>query len=310
MKDHKPNPRIPKVFSNMSYKLVALLVAVGLFAFIHFERGSQATVRVELRWSSVPDDRMIIDDSSANVRAVLDGPGTLLKQVQNTTLAYEALSDELVLGTNQVRIDPARLALPRGVTIRTIAPAMLEVEYTEVERRVLPVKVNHRGKVAEGFRLVGVRTEPTMVALQVRKGQLDGSSVIPTIPLELEGRTTSFEAVLDLDLAGLTLKDVKPKIVKAFVEIETSLESKLVSNVPVQIRGVEPGTAELMPESVNVSVELPDASNDVGVVEAFVEIDRLPEKPVPLAVKVLAREGVVVHEITPAVVVVRSVKVK
>lgn len=310
MTGRTPGARVLRLVANWPYKMVAVLVALGLFIFIHFERGSQATVKVEVRWSSVPDNRMILDESSSNVRAVLDGPGTLIKQVQNMPLAYEALSSELVLGTNQVRIEPARLALPRGVTIRTISPAMLEVEYAEVERRVLPVKVNYRGNVADGFRLVGVRSEPTMVSLQVRKGQLDGSSVVPTVPLELEGRTTSFDAVLDLDVAGLTLKDVTPKVVKAFVEIETSLQSKMVSNIPIQIRGIEPGAAELMPESVNVSVELPEASNDVGVVEAYVELDRIPDKPVPLTVKVTARDGVTVHDISPAVVVVRGAKVK
>lgn len=298
------------VLTNWAYKIGGLVISLSLFSFVHFEQDAQITKRVDLRWDGIPANRMIMDENLPEIRMVLEGPGTLLRQVQDRPLIFDASVAELVLGQNLVRINSEAMDIPRGVQIRRISPAAVEVEYLEVETKELPIQVRYVGDVAEGYRLAQVRIAPSVAVVTARKGDLDGVTFLTTKPIELTNRASGFEATADLALGGMKVKDIQPKTFKAQVEIVPSSEVRVFKNVAVQVRGAVGGSYELMPTSVELTLVGPSGVLDklAGTLIGYIDVpDSMKiDRAVPFKVSVDLPEAVTLQKTSPELVAIRA----
>ncbi len=291
------------------FKLAALIVSVGLYTFVHFEQGSQLTVDLEIRWSGVQEDRMIVADQLPRIRMVLDGPATLLGQVDNS-IVYEFPASELSLGSNIVRIDVTKLPLPRGVSVERISPSSVEIDYVETESKQLPIKLNYKGQVAEGFKLGNIRAEPSLVTVTAQKGQLGGMLFIPSTVVDLKERSSSFDLAVDLKLQDINVKKVEPKLITAIVEIVAEVETRVIRDIPILVRGVSLAEVELLPATIEVTLVGSSAVLDKisGNLVAFVNAGEVPVRPTPFSVELELPSGVEARALAPDLVVMRAKK--
>jgi hypothetical protein len=296
-------------FHNWQYKLGAVAIAVGMYSFVHFEQNSQIAMRLDIRWTGVAEDRMILDDTIPEIKVVLDGPGTLLRQVQNQTMIYEASASTLELGRNLLSIDATQLRIPRGVAVRRITPSSIEVDYVEVERFELPVRIQYTGEIASGYKLANLIAEPSKVEVFVVAGQLNPTSVLLSKELDLTGRSGSFDFVLDLDTSNLKVKELRPAKIQARAEIVPSIATMVLEDVPVYSAGsVGSSDIDILPETVSITIS--GSEKDLKRYEqsaaAKIVVDEIPGRATPFKVEMDIEGDIQIDKIAPEFVVVRE----
>lgn len=288
------------------YLILSIGIACMLWGYLNFEKSVQVNVPLDLRWSGVPESRMVLSGDLPQIRVMVDGPGTLLRQIESRSLVYEIQADDLQEGTNLVRIDVARLKLPRGVIATRVSPSSFEVDFVAVEQRVLPVKVIFQGNIPDGYRLGGITRTPKTVSVTSRSGQLDGAQFLFTRPLSLTAHNVTFTTDIGLDLAGLDVKNISAQTVSVRVEIRPEIGEQTYKSIPVEIRGDNVETLESIPDQVTVVLSGPMARlrELEGLVQVWVEVPGVLSKPTPLLVQAKLPTDVNVVSITPKLVVV------
>ncbi len=123
--------KVNAIFSeNLSYKLVALFVALILWLSILGRRDFVATKEVEVNFITAPQ-YSIVSQSSDRIRLKVSGSQNLLKKFreQNSAVNVDALSFKA--GTHDFDINLNMIEIPQGIRILSYKPSSIKVELIE-----------------------------------------------------------------------------------------------------------------------------------------------------------------------------------
>ena len=109
----------------------------------------------------------------------------------------------------------------------------------ELANRTLPVVPQLTGTPAFGYRISRVTVEPLVVTVSGEAATVIGLEVAPTLPIDVEGRTTDLEASIGLALPpGVSVSGSDQ--VRVMITIEQELGSETFP-VAIQLVGAQPG---------------------------------------------------------------------
>jgi YbbR domain-containing protein len=114
---------------NLSYKVVALFIAVILWLTIMGRRDLILTKNVDIEFRIAPAHR-IVGQTADQLRLRLSGPRQALKEIMESSKAKPLVIDVSERGTGvfDVEVPVNRIDLPHGVKILSIRPNLVRVE--------------------------------------------------------------------------------------------------------------------------------------------------------------------------------------
>lgn len=203
---------------NWQLKLLALLLAVGLWLFV----GTAQRTEIAL---AVPVEYMGLEGPFA-----LDGPRqeTAEVQVQASRWAAERVSPTSVRirvdvsglreGDNLVHLLPESVEAPAGVRVTRVAPAWAPVRVVRAATKVVPVVARLLGQPAPAYVLRRVVVEPPTVAIKGPRTTIESRTAVDTLPVDVSGHREAVTRTV-----GLALPDSIYPVDRRTVEVTVDI---------------------------------------------------------------------------------------
>lgn len=248
---------------NVGLKVLSLLCALGIYAFIHGAENAERTVSVSIVTIMPPEsaNRQIMTQIPTEVKVTLRGTRTQLDDLRNDDLGTLNLNLRSGRETN-IDLEPSMFRTPAGVSIAEIIPPSIEIRWDDVVTHSIPVQIARTGEPAQSFAIKGVRAEPANVQARGPRTIVDVLQYAQTAPFDVTGLTEGvYRRSLHLDKPQkLVTYDVDS--VMATVEITRELSKKEFANLRVEVVGLT--RAATTPPTVKV--RLVGSNEDVNAI--------------------------------------------
>ncbi len=231
--------------------------------------------RVEYSW---PDGLALNEPAPPQVRLTASGARALVKRLEGRDLHVVVDMSEATAGVQSVEFLGREIkGLPKGVSVVSTAPSAIQVELVASVMRRVKVMPATVGKVAEGYHLVDVKLEPSLVEVRGPATVLERLRSLHTDGISIDGlrKPTTLEVGLNVE-RGL-LVEVGDETISARVQVEPDTESRDFSNVPVLMADVD---RRWRPQVDQVEVQLKGPIESIRAISAdhVAVVVRLPQK--------------------------------
>jgi YbbR domain-containing protein len=242
---------------NFALKLLSLLIAFGLWAFVNFgERDTEESLKVPLELRNIPAHLMITSPRVDFIDLRVNGPRTLLGRIDRKRLSIALDLNGIRPGPAVFRVDPEALNLPRGVKVLRINPAQITLELERVGHKSVPVRIRLVGKPPPDVQLGDTKVSPETVQVTGPVSDVEDVHVANTEPLDISNSTAgTLERELPLESAGEYLS-FSANRVAAQVRFEEVLSVREFKRVPIEVRNAE-DAFRVTPDSVRLTVRGP-----------------------------------------------------
>jgi YbbR domain-containing protein len=271
--------------SNLGLKVLALIIAVGLW--LAGQRDIERSVEVPVEIRNVPRGLMVMDHRVDFVVLRLSGPRTLVSTFDAETLKLGLDLSTAKSGSGSFPLSTSSLNIPRGVTVSRITPPVVNLRIEPVLRRVLPVTVRFANKLPTAFKIAATVVKPERVSVQGPADEVRGLALAETLPIEIEPGRGLTKRTVRLSTEGKPLV-FAPEQVEVAVTVEAAQIVKEYRAVEVQAKN-SAGEYSINPKSVYLRLTGPGDELEklqVGPRQVFLDLDGLAagEHSLPLSV--------------------------
>ena len=235
---------------NGDLKVLSAVLAAFLFFLIRpFAVGNTKTFTVPVRVASGNEKVSILDYSPKSASVTLRGPRTAIDSFDPAQLAME-IREEFPQGEGVVSRPAGAASLVGRGNLRfqscSVDQIRIELDYTATWNTTNMVAVPAvAGRPVEGGTATVRLGEPVVVVVKgpIRKINefRDAGLLLPTEPVDVEGKTKSFEAPVAIKIpADSGITSVEPGFVHALVDIAIAVTNRTETAAPVLLKDVEP----------------------------------------------------------------------
>jgi len=206
--------------------LLAIAIALVLWGMAHGASQTERSFDLPVVFQGIPDNLVITDQSADVVNVRLRGTRAALRNISPTDLEYPINVSGSKEGVMTHEVETNFIDFPRGVTVVSRSPAILEVVFERAGRRSVKVRPDIEGTLPESYKIVNVSVEPPRVWIGgARSDVLRLSEVVTeTIDVSELEETTEREVRLSLGGGHVWMEDPRPVTVR--IEIEAVAEEE------------------------------------------------------------------------------------
>lgn len=261
---------------NVGLKVLSLLCALGIFAFIHGAENAERTVSVSIVTIMPPEsaNRQVMTQIPTEVKVTLRGTRTQLDDLRNDDLGTLNLNLRSGRETN-IDLEPDMFRMPAGVSVVEINPPSIEIRWDDVVTHSIPVQIARTGEPAPSFAVKGIiRADPANVQARGPRTIVDGLQYARSAAFDVTGLTEGvYRRPLPLDKPPRFVSyDVDS--VMATVEIARELAKKEFANLRVEVVGLTRATTT----PPTVKVRLVGSNEDVNAITPESLVPRVEPK--------------------------------
>ena len=276
------------LFHNIPWKILSLLVAFGIWFVVMSSNSIEITKEVNLD-IEVPSGLTIANEVPSQVSFRLAGSKFFLRTLASSLDTIRIDLTKAKAGPAYYRIEKDSLHLPIGVRVLSISPSTINPVLEHLDRRTVPVEVQQKNEVPNGYRLVKLYASPKNVRIKGPRNILETISSIKSDPIDLSDIPSTLKWDLPLRTGHPNVyfdEDSEPKIM---AEVEPTGSNFRVAGVPIRVVGtkalaLKPDKAalyvncppnlirSLTPEKVRAYVEVPETKGGIYVREVKVDL--------------------------------------
>lgn len=174
-----------KRLASFKLQLLSLLVAIGLWMFVHGQGQGYLTLEVPLQVRGLSADLVLVNDLPDRVKITVSGWQRRLREFQSRSFFIPVdVSDISSPGVIHRTIQVSTIPLPSGLRIEKIRPDRLELQ---VDRKILrKVRIHPVFELPAGWRARDVRVEPAKIELTGPEVWLGAMPEVQTNPIRLK----------------------------------------------------------------------------------------------------------------------------
>jgi hypothetical protein len=242
----------------MRYKWQLLLVFSAALLILYWIAVPQAekNVTIPLRIQGLSPGLVLADPLPKGVELVVQGAPRILDRLGELKLEYVLDLSQVSPGQQQIAVARKHIALPTGLSLKTLLTPHLLVMVDRAAEKQLPVVVALDGETAAGFTVTAALAQPPTVRVRGPLGKVSDLEKLMTKPINLDGHTESFKKEIALDaIEGLEV--ISPEaVVTAHIQIDAKIVTQTFRHVPVTARGTA-YQVSITPPSITVAVKGP-----------------------------------------------------
>lgn len=176
------------LFSNLQWKLLSLLIALGLWLVLVQEPELVTSHSVPVFFKDLPRDMEIGSDVPDRVHVEVRGPsGKLTPEMFSDTAVLVDLSGVHTVGERTFTVNSASLNLPVGVRFLRAVPSQVRLRFDRVLSKDVKVQVRIGNPQPPGYRVMGHAVEPETLRITGPEGRVRQIDSAQTDPIDLSG---------------------------------------------------------------------------------------------------------------------------
>ncbi len=263
---------------NWFLKTLALVfgVAAWWYASDYVYETVIRTVPIELK---IVDGMTVKSIDPSEIKVTLKYPRQQMTSVEARETELKIIHDQSGVDTlGTVFFDLEDRDLQRSSDFREVEfdPVRISAELDRLGEKVLPVKVDYRGSVRRGYRVVEARANPSEVKVAGPAGILEGMSEITTEPINLKGQQTTFTDPAVLRPLSAFARESLPEVTVTVV-IGRELKERVFEKVRVDIlrNVIRFDQLRLEPREIDLYLKGPESIMDnltVSALRVYVDI--------------------------------------
>ena len=252
------------VADNVGTKIVSVVIAILLWAVVLGSRSVEVTKDVPLDIITSPE-MVPENDIPEKITFRLSGPKAFLRGILDRP--EEPIHVNLTRDTPAIvtyRFASDNIRLPIGVKVLSINPTAIMIKLEALKHKEVPVRVELRGTLPDGFRIAKVEVKPETVTIRGAESRVDALTEVVTQPFDVSYLKKSVEKEIPLDLAHdhVQLESDTPRV---FIEVQPIVANFRIRNVDIHV--LSSYRVRLEEKSVTVFVR-------AGTLEEIQSLDR------------------------------------
>jgi len=182
------------LFENLAWKLLALAVAVVIWALVASEPELATFATVRLEYKNLPGDLEISSDPVISVVLELRGPSGELRGIGDSLRPAVVLDMGSVLpGQRTFTVGDRNVKLARGVSLVRSIPSEVRFTFEERRFRSVPVQVRFAGEGQNGYAIEHYEVTPRLVQVAGPKSRVARIVAASTDPVDVSSVVGSSE---------------------------------------------------------------------------------------------------------------------
>jgi YbbR domain-containing protein len=202
-------------------RLLALGIAIGLWFGVSFEDREEMSER--LIEASVSYDRprgYVILDQVQSVAVRVRGSSKQVRQLNPYMVDVQVELPQAPEGIVTIDLGPENVLMPEGLQVISIEPNLIRVELEKEVSQRIPVMADIVGKAAAGAKVDEPEVFPNQVLVAGPESLLEKTEVLHTRPVNIDGRTSTFEETVAVLPPDPLIQIVQPTKVSVRVPIQ------------------------------------------------------------------------------------------
>lgn len=201
-----------------------------------------ATINVPIELQNIPNDLILVSDIE-QLRVKLSGPRFLVSEIVSSSSPLVMRLPEGVTERVVLPIDLDGMQLPPSVSVLSVDPPELELNFDSKTEKLLGVVVPKLGQLSDDVQLLESNVVPRQVLVSGPRSELNRIKVIETFPVDLS--TIQRSGTLKLNVRGLS-KQMRAEIdsVSWLVQVKLITERRVLTlpviNPPEVVGNVTP----------------------------------------------------------------------
>lgn len=238
---------------------LAFLSALAMWYTVTVRDRLNVQLDIRLDYKNIPDNLIVMDGLLNKVTVRIRGPQTLVRSLNPADLSQVINLSQIKKGSNVIPLVPEKLESSiRAFEVLEVVPPRLNLEVDALVERALPVKPTLKSLLnGAALTVDGMTVVPSSVVVRGPES-LVGSMrhVNLNIPLDPSAAAGIHSQMFALDLPSLVT--ATPGAVKVEYTI-TSVRKELVLQRDVQIDAPDKRNYSVVPGTVSLRVEMPEA---------------------------------------------------
>jgi len=246
-------------------KFVSVCLAVLLWYFVGGEDRVDKNVMIPIEIINLPRDLVISNQFKKEIEVTVSGPRSLILEMSKSAITRQVDLSKAVPGTMVIENSNQHIPVPRGIEVQRVQPSSIILSLDKLIQKVFPVTAKTVGRVANGYYLKTLQTDPDMITITGPRTILAPFDELYTKAIDLKGikKSAQLQVPLELDPSIVDLIGETSVTADLVIGIKTVTKTIMAAKVHVVIDGV---LRKVLPETVRVTANIPtlliDKKND------------------------------------------------
>jgi len=247
-----------RVFGGLGLKVLSVALAFVLWVAVAGQKQAERALRVPVEFQNIPEQLELIGDTLAFADVRVRGAASALGQLRGGDLVVLVDLSAARAGRRMFHLTPDQVTAPTGVRVQHIIPATVTLNFEASITRNVPVVAAVEGTPAPGFVVGKVVALPPVVDVVGPESVVKRLTRATTEPVNLNGANARVRDVVTIGLSESTARLVIPKNAVVTVDILPAPIERMVTAVPVILRGAGRGLrVQATPRQVAVTARGP-----------------------------------------------------
>jgi hypothetical protein len=223
------------IIENKGLKLLSIVLAVLLFIL---SRQPIAHVRfngVPVEFRGVPAGMEIVNTDSPLVSVQLQGPRNLVMSLTSNQISVIANVTNKEPGERIAHLQSNDVTRPDHVEVLQISPPSIRLRLERTASRLVKVVPRTDEELPPGLEIYDIRILPPTIEIEGPANEVGKTLSLETETVNLAGKTTSFEAIADVETPPYLRVKTREQI-KLMIEVGERRESRTISGVPLYFK--------------------------------------------------------------------------
>ena len=221
-------------------KFISLGLAVLLWFVVGGEDRVDKNVMVPIEIINLPRDLVISNQFKKEIEVTVSGPRALILEMANKSITRQVDLSAAAPGTMVIENYNNHIPVLRGITVQRVTPSSIILSLDKLVQKQYPVSAKTVGKVADGYFVKMLKTNPDMITITGPLTILSQFDELFTKAINLDGVKQSAQLQVPLELNSTIIELIG----------ETSVTADLTIGLETITKNIEEMSVELVTEGV------------------------------------------------------------
>lgn len=205
---------------NLELKILALALAVALWAAVGSDPVTEASFRVAVELTNVPRGLEVLTEYPT-VQLWARGPSRAVRHATAGDFGVRVNAASVSRpGNKTFALEPARVTAPVGLQVVSLIPSEVRIGFEQTASRDVPVEPQFTGAPMPGYHISGFKVTPPQVRIAGPGSRVESATTAITDPLDVSQLAEPRTFTTSVFVPDPVVRTVTPRAVRVRVEVE------------------------------------------------------------------------------------------